>query len=227
VREPHGSVSRIRLQVGRRSDHEATSWRLTMSGSVYTVGHSTHASTCFLDLIVRHGVTAIADVRSQPYSRMNPQFNRETLRASLKKAGISYVFLGRELGARSEDRTCYLDGKVQYDRLAQTDLFREGIDRIATGVSNHRIALMCAEKDPLTCHRSILVCRSLVEREFHVEHILEDGRVESHGDSLTRLLLELGIEQADLLAAKAYARRGEQIAYVEKPATGGVTRVLR
>jgi uncharacterized protein (DUF488 family) len=206
---------------------------MTMANSVYTVGHSTHASQHFLDLVARHEITAVADVRSQPYSRMNPQFNRETLRANLKTAGISYVFLGRELGARSEDQSCYLDGKVQYDRLAQTDLFREGIDRLVQGLSNHRIALMCAEKDPLTCHRSILVCRSLVEREIQVEHILDNGRLESHVDALTRLLLELGIEHADLfrnrqdLISEAYARRGDQIAYVEKPAVEAARRTRR
>jgi uncharacterized protein (DUF488 family) len=206
---------------------------MTMANSVYTVGHSTHASQHFLDLVGRHEITAVADVRSQPYSRMNPQFNRETLRANLKTAGISYVFLGRELGARSEDQSCYLDGKVQYDRLAQTDLFREGIDRLVQGLSNHRIALMCAEKDPLTCHRSILVCRSLVEREIQVEHILDNGRLESHVDALNRLLLELGIEHADLfrnrrdLISEAYARRGDQIAYVEKPAVEAARRTRR
>jgi uncharacterized protein (DUF488 family) len=193
-----------------------------MRRAVFTVGHSTHPASKFFELLRYHAITAIADVRSQPYSRVNPQFNREVLRASLKDLGMSYVFLGRELGARSDDRSCYLGGKVQYDRLAQTALFQDGIARIEQGISNHRIALMCAEKDPLACHRSILVCRHLVQREIDVQHILADGRLESHEAALARLLSELDIQQ-DLFRSRsevlndAYARRGEQIAYVAKP----------
>ncbi len=115
-----------------------------MSALVFTVGHSTHSAAKVLELLRRNEITAIADVRSQPYSRMNPQFNREPMKDALKSAGISYVFLGRELGARSEDRSCYIDGKVQYDRLARTDLFQRGLARVVDGASRHRIALLCA-----------------------------------------------------------------------------------
>jgi uncharacterized protein (DUF488 family) len=198
---------------------------------VYTVGHSTHTFSRFVDLLERNEITAIADVRSQPYSRINPQFNREILRTRLKDVGIAYVFMGRELGVRSEDDSCYVNGKVQYDLLAKTALFQEGIARVEQGSSSHRIVLMCAEKDPLACHRCILVCRHLVQRDSEVQHILEDGRLECHQDALTRLLAELGIGRADLfrsrdeLVCEAYTRRGEQIAYVERPranAAGGL-----
>jgi len=164
---------------------------------------------------------------------MNPQFNREALRAALKEIAIAYVFLGRELGARSSDKSCYINGKVQYDRLAQTSLFREGLDRVEQGLSKHRIALMCAEKDPLTCHRSILICRHLIARNIGVQHIVGDGRLESHDDALARLLQELKIEQSDLfrnqneLVAEAYTQRGEQIAYVEKPTLEALNRAPR
>ena len=129
--------------------------------TVFTVGHSTHALDDFLALLLRHGITAIADVRSSPYSRMNPQFNRETLHAALKGAGIAYVFLGAELGARSRDPDCYEDGKVQYDRLARTAAFQRGLARVQQGAAQYRLALMCAEKEPLDCHRTILVARHL------------------------------------------------------------------
>lgn len=189
---------------------------------VRTIGHSTHAATKLVELLRRHDITAVADVRSQPYSRMNPQFNREELRSRLKAVGIDYVFMGRELGARTEDRSCYIDGKVQYDLLARTALFQEGLERVAQGSARHRIALMCAEKDPLVCHRTILICRHLVLRGLGVQHILENGGVETHDASMTRLMSELGIAERDLfrgredLIREAYARRGEQIAYVEK-----------
>ncbi len=189
---------------------------------LYTIGYSTHSTDTLLGLLTRHDITAIADVRSSPYSRFNPQFNRENLRMDLKRLGIAYVFLGRELGARSEDPRCYIEGKVQYDRLARTELFQEGLRRIELGVSKRKIALMCAEKDPLTCHRSILICRHLPANDVGVQHILEDARLERHVDALTRLLRELGIAESELfrsrdeLLTEAYLRRGEQIAYSQE-----------
>jgi uncharacterized protein (DUF488 family) len=87
---------------------------------VLTIGHSTHPIETFLGLLHQHGVTAVADVRSAPYSRFNPQFNKDALEHDLKEHGIRYVFLGRELGARSDDPSCYDKGRVQYGRLART-----------------------------------------------------------------------------------------------------------
>ncbi len=194
-----------------------------MNLSVFTIGHSTHGADKFRDLLAGHKVTAVADVRSSPYSRFNPQFNREELRADLKGSRISYVFLGEELGARSKDRSCYVDGKVQYDRLAQTALFQHGLDRVIGGAQQHRIALMCAEKDPLTCHRCILVSRHLTARQIDIQHILGDGRLESHAEALARLLRELQLPELfrprGELVDEAYRVRGDEIAYVEKEIT--------
>jgi len=175
-----------------------------------------------IELLTLHDVTAVADVRSHPYSRFNPQFNRESFHANLKTAGISYVFLGRELGARTQDRGCYVDGTVQYDLVARTGSFQEGLARIVEGVRSQSIALLCAEKDPLACHRSILICRHLANRGIGAQHILDDGRLESHDQALARLLVELGLAGGDLfrtrddLIVEAYDRRGRQIAYTEK-----------
>lgn len=193
-----------------------------MKTTIFTVGHSTHSAEKLRELLLRNGITAVADVRSTPFSRHNPQFNQQTLQADLKRAGIAYVFLGRELGARTDDSSCYVEGKVQYDRLAQTAPFQAGLERVARGSAEHRIALLCAEKDPLTCHRTILVCRHLAARGIDVQHILADGCLESHDAAMTRLLAELGMAEGDLfrsredLIREAYARRGDQIAYVER-----------
>jgi uncharacterized protein (DUF488 family) len=111
-------------------------------GPIFTVGHSNHPLEHLIGLLRRHGVTALADVRSTPYSRTNPQFNREHLSEALKAAGIVYVFLGKELGARSEDPACYENGKVLYDRLARTDLFRSGIERVLEGAGKFRLVLI-------------------------------------------------------------------------------------
>src|SRR5690242_9735719 len=132
-----------------------------MEQTVYTIGHSTHAIEKFIALLKSSQIEAVSDVRSWPHSRMNPQFNRETLKRSLREAGIKYVFLGKELGARSEDRGCYRNGQVQYDLLANTELFKQGIERVKEGAQKYRVVLMCAEKDPLDCHRTILVARKL------------------------------------------------------------------
>ena len=108
---------------------------------------------------------------------------------------------------------------MQYDLLAGTPLFQEGLSRLVKGVKSHRIALMCAEKDPLTCHRAILVCRHLVTHGIGAQHILEDSWVESHDAALSRLMAELGLEEQDLFRSRdqaileAYDRRGKQIAY--------------
>lgn len=192
---------------------------------VLTIGHSNHSMVDFVELLQQHGVTAIADVRSMPYSRFNPQFNRDALDRSLKTHGIKHVFLGRELGARSEDPSCYENGRVQYQRLARTDLFQRGIQRVIRGANNYRIALMCAEKEPLECHRTILVSHTLAELGISIQHILADGRLESHEATMERLLDLLGLPQQDLffskdeLIAQAMAKQEERIAYVdEKPA---------
>ena len=156
--------------------------------AVLTIGHSNHPLEAFLALLQRHGVTLLADVRSAPYSRFNPHFNRKALDAALSARGIAYAFLGRALGGRPEDRSCYEDGRVRYDRLARTSLYREGIDRVVQDAGHRRIALMCAEKEPLDCHRTILVGRSLAERGIAVTHILADGMLEPHDATMDRLL---------------------------------------
>ena len=189
---------------------------------VLTIGHSTHSIDAFIELLRRHGVTALADVRSAPFSRFNPQFNKETLARSLKEHGIKYVFLGRELGARSNDRSCYENGRVQYARLARTEAFRSGLDRVMRGAHDHRIALMCAEKEPWECHRTILVARALVEQGIEVQHILADGRLETHDQAMERLLAVLALPREDLfrsrqeLIAQALALQEERIAYVDE-----------
>lgn len=186
---------------------------------IATIGHSTHAIDHFLSLLTRNGIDAIADVRSSPYSRHHPQFGREALKAALKEVGVAYVFLGRELGARSDDPRHYEDGRVRYDRIAAGGPFRAGIDRVMAGAAQRRIALMCAERDPLTCHRTILVARALVERGASVRHVLADGSVETHERALDRLMGTLGIDPRDLFASpevlrdRAYAEQEARIAY--------------
>ncbi len=204
-----------------------------------TVGHSNYEMKAFISLLHKHGVTAVADVRSSPYSRFLPHFNRAALKEALATEEIRYVFLGQELGARPKNRECYINGKAVYEKIAATDEFHEGIQRVLKGVRKYRLSLMCAEKDPLTCHRAVLVCQHLQNFGLHISHILKDGDLESHDHLEQRMLekhgltdfLEIKEEQAQLslfaqqntnfptreeCLEKAYKLQGNEIAYVEK-----------
>jgi uncharacterized protein (DUF488 family) len=197
-----------------------------MTHPLYTIGHSNHSQETLIALLRQHGVTAVSDVRSQPYSRLHPQFARERLRDDLRHAEIAYVFLGQELGGRSPDRDCYVDGKVQYERMAQTATFRAGIARLIEGADSYRIAILCAEKDPLACHRTLLVARELSRRGLPVEHILFDGALESQHQAEARLLRELDLPSDDIFRSRAevldeaYRRRGEVVGYRLSEDTG-------
>jgi uncharacterized protein (DUF488 family) len=191
--------------------------------TVFTIGHSTHSIAEFLTLLKRHEITAIADVRSQPYGRLD-HFNRENLTADLKAAGIDYLFLGQQLGARRQERECYENGIALYEKIAKLPAFQEGLSRLRQGAEEHRLAIMCAEKSPLTCHRAILISRRLKESGIQIMHILADGSLEEHSRAEKRLVRELGIArtlfepnltESDLIE-RAYNERGREIAYREE-----------
>jgi len=189
---------------------------------LYTVGHSTHTIDRFIELLSMHEITAVCDVRSDPYSKFNPQFNNETLQTELKRHGIAYVFLGKELGPRSDDPACYVEGKVDYNRLSQTGLFQEGLRRVRQGMKSYRIALMCAEKDPVMCHRTILACRHLRAGGMRIRHILDDGSIEENDQTIKRLMELLKLQERDLfhspeeMIERAYDLQGDRIAFVKK-----------
>ena len=193
---------------------------------VLTIGHSNHALDFLIGLLQRHRVTALADVRSAPYSRFNPQFNRDALAAGLKKHGIEYVFLGDALGGRSDDPACYENGRVRYDRVAGTESFRQGLNRVVHGSEDHLIVLLCAEREPLECHRTLLVARALDQRGIEVAHIHADGRLESHSEAMDRLLDRCNLRSGDdlfratqpreLLVAEAVELQSRRVAFVDK-----------
>jgi uncharacterized protein (DUF488 family) len=190
-----------------------------MERTLFTIGHSTHTIDHFLSLLKKHQIGAVCDVRSIPYSQRNPQFNREPIKDALRDTGIAYVFLGKELGARSDNPACYIEGKVQYSCLADEPIFREGLRRLREGIERYRVALMCAERDPLTCHRTILVCRKLRGPGLTIEHILADGSIESNSAAELRLMSLMNI-QPDMIHDKlecierAYESQANKIAYV-------------
>ena len=203
---------------GASDSHDAS---MIQGRMIYTIGHSNHPIERFIALLQQHGVDAVADVRSIPYSRFNPQFRKEKLQAALGEAGMRYVFLGDELGARTQDPSCYDEtGRVSYTKLAATDLFRRGIERLQAGMQTHRIAIMCAEREPLDCHRTILVSRELERAGMSVTHILSEGTLETHRHAMERLASSLKLADTDLfrspdeLIEDAYEKQGTRIAYV-------------
>jgi uncharacterized protein (DUF488 family) len=153
------------------------------SPTVFTVGHSNHEEQQFLQLLAQHSIDVLADVRSHPYSRYSPQFNRESLQQALNGINVRYLFLGDQLGGRPADESFYdEEGHVLYWRVAESPVFREGIERVERGRQQYRIALMCSEEDPAVCHRYLLVTRVLAEHGVDVQHIRGDGTVQSQKD---------------------------------------------
>jgi uncharacterized protein (DUF488 family) len=192
--------------------------------TIFTIGHSTQEMAALVERLRRHDIAAIADVRSQPYSQFTPQFNREPLEQALSNACILYGFMGRELGARRPEAECYIDGKVQFDRVVGLPLFVKGLERVRRAAGQRRIALLCAEKDPVTCHRMVLICRNLRAPGLSIQHILDDGRAEPNEEAEARLLALAGLPEGDLfstraeLIERAYDIQGRNIAYVEASA---------
>ena len=147
--------------------------------TVYTIGHSTHPIERFVALARANDIALVVDVRGQPYSRYNPQFNREAFEASLKAAGIGYAWFGDRLSGRPLEPDFYApDGKVLWDKLRHWPALHEGLEEVLRRAGEVRLALVCAEEDPVRCHRRFLLTEPLVDRGAEVVHIRGDGRLE-------------------------------------------------
>jgi uncharacterized protein (DUF488 family) len=145
---------------------------------IWTVGHSNHAFDRFVELLRGERIECLVDVRSYPYSRFAPHFNHEELRSALPAAGVRYLYLGVELGGRPQRDEHYdADGHALYEPMSREPAFREAIDRLVRGAEQYRIALMCSEGQPDSCHRHLLVSKVLKDRGAVVRHILPDGSV--------------------------------------------------
>ena len=189
--------------------------------TLYTIGHSNHKIDDFIGLLRAHEISCIADVRSAPYSRYCPQFNQDQIALALRAADIQYIYLGDKLGARPANAHCCDGKRVDFECLAKTEEFKSGLARLIEAASKNRLALMCAEKEPLQCHRSILICRHLRPHALSIKHILADGTIEDHTDAERRLIKMLKIEpnlfeqektQADLIE-QAYDKQAAIISH--------------
>ena len=158
--------------------------------SCKTVGHSTDSIGEFIAIIKSHSVDTIIDVRSTPYSRYTPQFNREDLKKELARAQIEYGFLGDSLGARYIDpNVLFPDGRVNFKKVRRLPKFQEGINNVIASMANgFHVALMCTEKDPFDCHRFVLISPALVAKGVLVEHIIDASKTISQKELEARLL---------------------------------------
>lgn len=207
------------------------------SPTIFTIGYSGYHQdqNRFVSDLKTSGVNVIADVRTSPYSRYAAEFNKDTLNSFLRKNGMLYLFMGAQLGARPSNNACYKNGAVDYDSILTSAEFMKGLDRLQDGISKgYRIALMCAEKDPICCHRNILVAHALAKRGVSVGHFIqlvsnEPAVVENSDDTESRLLEECNMDQlsqGDLFMSNedrieaAYRSRFKEIAYREENDNG-------
>ena len=189
---------------------------------IFTIGHSDHSIEGFIALLADNRVNMVVDVRSAPRSRWVPHFNPGNLEPALEQAGIDYAYMGKELGGRPADRSAYdANGRVSYERAAMADDFSDAVASLVRQADERRIALLCMERDPLECHRALLVARELAEQGVDVRHILPDGGSESHDALMDRLLESLSLPpQPDLfrtredVIADAVRQQAGRVAYV-------------
>jgi len=188
--------------------------------SIYSIGYATHTIESFINTLKKFNITAIADVRSLPYSKFKPEFNRENLKQALINNGIEYVFLGNNIGARIEAPECYKNKKADYHLISKHPLFQKGVCRILKGMKKYSIAIMCAEKDPINCHRTILICKHLKNDNIKIIHIIDSNTTENHTETELRLMKLYQLDQPDLFIndserlEEAYNRQWGKIAYV-------------
>jgi uncharacterized protein (DUF488 family) len=201
----------------RRDGVMPMSMMATADFDLLTIGHSNQPADRFMALMQAAGVTAIADVRSVPFSRRFPWFSGRTLATRLQSQDIAYLPFGEDLGGRPRDPALYRDGVADYEKMAAMMQFRAGLDRLDVAIRRFRLCVMCAEREPLDCRRCLLVGRALAERGLALGHILIDGTIEPHPATEDRLLGHAGGSddlfgsRADRLA-QAYRDRAGKVA---------------
>ncbi|OJW81418.1 MAG: hypothetical protein BGO69_14105 [Bacteroidetes bacterium 46-16] len=169
---------------------------------IYTIGHSTRLQHELLELLLQYGIKYLVDIRSRPYSRYNPQYNREPFAAYLQRHNITYVYMGDLLGGHPDDIACYTDGRPDHEKIMATSFYRQGIERLTTAYEKQlAIALMCAEGKPQNCHRSRLVAPGLAVRHIPLVHIDETGTARQH-EEIARLLKQADSNKNTLFSSR-------------------------
>ncbi|WP_298077272.1 DUF488 domain-containing protein [uncultured Abiotrophia sp.] len=157
-------------------------------GILYTIGHSTFEISNLVNNLKKYNINYLLDVRSMPYSRFAPQYNKSELERELKKHNIKYFYMGKFFGARQLDRTFYPNGYIDFSVYRKSDLFLKGKTSVLRGLKEYNIALMCTEKNPIECHRTIMIARDFEVSDVKVMHILHDGKLKSQEEISNELL---------------------------------------
>jgi uncharacterized protein (DUF488 family) len=174
-----------------------------MDKTIFTIGHSNHDITDFINLLLANQIQLVIDVRSAPYSKIYPHFNRNTLEVSLTKNSIKYLFLGDSVGGRSNSIKDYSKGRIIYKKIAEKEEYISSIYLIISLSSEHKTVLMCSEKEPLECHRTLLVSRSIEMLKVKILHIHRDGQIESQEEAIQRLLKIWNLDSPSLFGEDA------------------------
>lgn len=198
-----------------------------MKGTIFSIGHSQHDLDYFISLLKSHKINYVLDVRSQPYSRFAMEYNKESIQGTLEKSNIKYAFMGESFGARQMDRSLYSQkGYLDFEKVACGIKFRRAFDNVVKGVEQgNKIAFMCTEKDPIECHRAILVTNAFYNEGFMVEHIMPDNSIQTQQEVNRRLLdmyyptrNQLSLFETNNLTeeqylVEAYKKQNEKIGY--------------
>jgi uncharacterized protein (DUF488 family) len=160
-----------------------------MKKPLYTIGHGSRKTSEFISLLKEFGIEYVIDVRSQPYSKFNPQYNQADLSYLLEGNGIKYIFMGDSLGGRPSDSSCYNnDGMVDYELVKTKEFFITGLERLKTAYEKDiSVAIMCSESKPCECHRSKLIGRVLSDQQIILHHITETGKVKDQATVINEL----------------------------------------
>jgi len=210
-------------------DAEVSLPNLAMAHKLFTIGHSATQLSVFLSMLKQSEISLLIDVRSRPRSQRFPHFDQIELEGALRMTGFRYLFLGEELGGRPEDPKAYgSDGIVDYGKWRRSRAFQAGLERVLKESAGHDLVLMCAEEDPLNCHRFLMICPELVAHGFEPLHIRKGGVIETQQEAEDRLLQlqQLGaVAGASLFASDresaletAYLAQAKQCAFRLDPA---------
>lgn len=193
-----------------------------MEKTIFTIGHSNLGIIEFIKLLLANQIEFLIDVRSAPYSKLYPHFNRNPLEVSLMKKSIKYLFLGDSLGGRSNNVNDFSKGRIMYKKIAEKEEYMSSINTIIQNSSKYRIVLMCSEKEPLECHRTLLISRSIETLMVKILHIQRDGQIESQTEAIQRLLKIWKLDTPNLFGEdaeridEAFARQESKHAYFDE-----------
>ena len=185
---------------------------------IYTIGYEKSKVEDLISTLTNNSIDVVVDVRSIPYSKYYPSYNKEYFGKKLHDNNIKYLFMGDKLGAKNFSLdTVEGSNKIDYSKIRMKKTFQEGINRLHNGIKKFNICLFCSEKDPIFCHRNILICKEL--KGYEVLHLYVYEETETSTDAENRLLTLHGLEQDDMFLnhndrlEKAYELQSYKIAF--------------